>query len=188
MAMTYLGSGIWWKRRTTCGAIFLVRCPPQSSGRPGAARDGKLRRRNGRGHNAPSKWRSFRWRSRRGRTGAATRNLRPHCKILERGQKTPCLLNSLRNPSSIARAICCSPGEFSAAFFTVRCLVSSNVYFESLDVSALGIRPTGLSRHLQAVKRCGNSWCLHRQIGRSCCRWVGVPTGTQSIKFVDAST
>ena len=27
MAMTYFGSGIWLKRRTTCGAIFLVTVP-----------------------------------------------------------------------------------------------------------------------------------------------------------------
>src|SRR5436309_6874384 len=27
IAMTYFGSGIWLKRRTTCGAIFLVTVP-----------------------------------------------------------------------------------------------------------------------------------------------------------------
>src|SRR5260221_351796 len=103
IAMTYFGSGIWLNNRTTWGAIFLVTVP--------ATIIKSAWRGEGRNTSAPNRARSKR------DMVVAIISMAQQARPNWRGQielrrlqlykswsftvKTPCLLNSLRNPSSI---------------------------------------------------------------------------------------
>src|SRR5664279_4132125 len=101
--MTYFGSGIWLYSRTTCGAIFLVTVP--------ATIIKSAWRGEGRNTSAPNRARSHL------AIDAAIISMAQHARPKPSGQmeflrpqlysssrvvvNTPCLLNSLRSPSSI---------------------------------------------------------------------------------------
>src|SRR5205814_2834423 len=103
MAMTYLGSGIWLYRRTTCGAIFLVTVP--------ATIIRSACRGEGRKTSAPKRARSYRAmvvaiismaQQARPNCSGQTEFFRPQLYISPNVVvKIPCLLNSLRSPSSM---------------------------------------------------------------------------------------